>query len=229
MRAPRLALIEIRSVERIDREAAQQLGEEVGGLLGHHVAGKGYFAELLHGDGVGEEGDVGFAAARPGQRLRRRRAGSGGWSARGPFLVEAEQAVEDDRVQMGQIQLALALGELGKRGVDGIGLERSRSAPARVTATKAVPSWALSVSNVAVGVGFRQGSTVKNCSAARRKAAGSKWQAVDNAVGGQNHQAVGVHVDEGHHHGGFRVGRLGQAGWRRARRWPGVAGACSFA
>ena len=29
-------------------------------------------------------------------------------------------------------------------------------------------------------------------------------------MGGQNHQAVGVHVDEGHHDGGFRISRLGQ-------------------
>src|ERR1035438_7686429 len=52
------------SVERIDGQAAQQFWEKVGGLLGHHVAGEGNFPELLHGDGVGEEDDVDFAAAR---------------------------------------------------------------------------------------------------------------------------------------------------------------------
>ncbi len=33
---------------------------------------------------------------------------------------------------------------------------------------------------------------------------------MDHAVGRQNHKAVGVHVDEGHHHGRLRVRRVGQ-------------------
>ena len=109
-------------VQRIDGQAAEQFGEEVGGLLGHDVAGESDFAELLHGDGVGEEGDVGFAAAGLVY-------GFGGVAQVADvglladlFRVEAEQAVEDDGVQMAEVELALAIGQIGERGVDGIGL-----------------------------------------------------------------------------------------------------------
>ena len=105
------AFFVFRSVQGIDGKAAEQLGEEVGGLLGHDVAGKGDFAELLHGDGVGEEGDVGFAAADLVN-------GFGGVAQVADvglladlFLVEAEQAVEDDGVQMAEVELALAFGQ----------------------------------------------------------------------------------------------------------------------
>ena len=50
------------SIQRIDRQTAEQLGEEVGGLLRHHVAGKGHFLELLHRNRIGEEGYIGLAA-----------------------------------------------------------------------------------------------------------------------------------------------------------------------
>src|SRR5271166_3485902 len=35
-------------------------------------------------------------------------------------------------------------------------------------------------------------------------------QAVYHAMGGQDNQTLRVHIDEGHHDGGLRVGRLGQ-------------------
>lgn len=39
---------------------------------------------------------------------------------------------------------------------------------------------------------------------------GEAFEAVDDAVGGQDGDAGGVHVDEGHHHGGFGEGRGGE-------------------
>ena len=109
-------------VQRIDGQAAEQLGEEVGGFLGHHVAGKGDFPELLHGDGVGEESDVGLAAAHLVD-------GFGGVAQVADvglladlFRVEAEQAVEDDGVQMAQVELALTFGQIGERGAARLGL-----------------------------------------------------------------------------------------------------------
>src|SRR5580658_1956390 len=107
-------------VQRIDGEAAEELGEKVGGLLGHYVAGEGYFPKLLHGNRVGEKGDVGFAAADLVN-------GFGGVAeiAEVGLLadllgVEAEEAVENDGVKMTQVELALALGQVGKGGGDGL-------------------------------------------------------------------------------------------------------------
>src|SRR6185436_2656736 len=47
----------------IDGQAAEELREEVGGLLRHDRTGKCHFSQLLHGDGVGEKGYIGFSAA----------------------------------------------------------------------------------------------------------------------------------------------------------------------
>src|SRR6185437_8279971 len=48
-------------IQRVDREAAEELGIEVGGLLWHHVASKRDIAELVEGDGLDEEGNIGLA------------------------------------------------------------------------------------------------------------------------------------------------------------------------
>ena len=84
--------------------------------MGHDVAGEGYFAKLFHGDGVGEEGDVGFAAADLVD-------GFGGIAQVADvglladlFGVEAEEAVEEDGVEMAEVELALALGQIGESG-----------------------------------------------------------------------------------------------------------------
>ena len=99
-----------RLVQRIDGEAAEEFGEEVGGLLGHDIAGEGNFPELFHGDGVGEENDIGFATANLVDGF-----GSVAQVAEVCLLadllfVEAEDAVEQDGVQVAQVQSALPLG-----------------------------------------------------------------------------------------------------------------------
>ena len=103
-------------VKRIDGQAAEELGEEVGGLLRHHVAGEGYFPELLHGNWVGEEADVCFASANLlygfGSVTEVAEVGL----LADFFGIEAEKAVEDDGVQVAQVELALALGQVGKSG-----------------------------------------------------------------------------------------------------------------
>src|ERR1019366_4853744 len=53
----------IQLVQRINGETAQQLGIEIGGLLRHHFARERHFPQLLHGPGIGKEGDVGFIFA----------------------------------------------------------------------------------------------------------------------------------------------------------------------
>src|SRR5712675_1150424 len=48
-------------VEGVYGEAAEEFGVEVGGFLRHDLAGEGDVLELVEGDGLDEEGDVGFA------------------------------------------------------------------------------------------------------------------------------------------------------------------------
>ena len=62
---------------------------------------------------------------------------------------------------------------------------------------------------------------LKNCSAAWSKCRGIEArEAVHHAVRGQNHETVGIHVDEGHHYGGFRVRGLRQLVGTVFRHWP---------
>ena len=96
------------SIEGIDGEAAQELRVEVGGLLGHHVSGEGDLAELIERDGIHEEGDVGAAF---GDLLD----GFAGVAdvAQVTLLADrlrsdAEELIENQRVQADDIELALA-------------------------------------------------------------------------------------------------------------------------
>ena len=52
---------EVGLVEGVDGQAAEEFGVKVSGFLGHDVAGEGDVAELVEGDGLDEEGDVGLA------------------------------------------------------------------------------------------------------------------------------------------------------------------------
>ena len=48
-------------VEGVDGQAAEEFGVEVGGFLRHDFAGEGDVFQLVEGDGLDEEGDVGVA------------------------------------------------------------------------------------------------------------------------------------------------------------------------
>src|ERR1700756_252469 len=50
-------------IQRINRETAEKFGEEVGGLLRQHLAGKGDFPELIERDRIHQESRTGFAAS----------------------------------------------------------------------------------------------------------------------------------------------------------------------
>ena len=95
-------------VEGVDGEAAEEFGVEVGGFLRHDFAGEGDVLELVEGDGLDEEGDVGFAGFDE-------RDGFAGLAevldvAGGADLVfgEAEEVVENDGVELGDAELALS-------------------------------------------------------------------------------------------------------------------------
>jgi hypothetical protein len=109
-------------VQRIDGKAAEKLGVKVSGFLRHHIPGEGHFAQLLHGNGIGEERHICFSAANVFNSL----SGIAQIAQVGLlahfFGVEAEQAVERDGVQLGEIKLALALGNRRERDGYGVGL-----------------------------------------------------------------------------------------------------------
>src|SRR5208283_559545 len=50
-------------LQRINREPAQQLGVEIGGLLGQHFSGKGDIANLFHAYRIHQERYLGLSVA----------------------------------------------------------------------------------------------------------------------------------------------------------------------
>src|SRR6516162_8122747 len=98
----------------IDGQAAQKLGEEVSGLLGHYRAGKGNLAQLLHRNRVREESNIGFTAPDLVYCLRRITKVADVGLFTNLFGVQAKQAVEDDGVQVAQVQLTLIFRQGGK-------------------------------------------------------------------------------------------------------------------
>ena len=99
-------------VEGVDGEAAEELGVEVGGLLGHDVAGEGDVLELVEGDGLDEEGDVGFAFGDHGDGFVGFADVADAAEAGDGVLIEAEELVEDDAVELDDVELALAGGDV---------------------------------------------------------------------------------------------------------------------
>jgi len=115
------ALGEDELVEGVDGQAAEEFGVEVGGLLGHDVAGEGDVFKLVEGDGLDEEGEVGGAGLDEGHGfggVAEVADVTGGFDFIG---AEAEQVVEEDSVEFGDLELALFGGDLGEEGGDGFG------------------------------------------------------------------------------------------------------------
>ena len=80
-----------------------------------------------------------------------------------------------------------------------------------MTATKAVPCLPAQGLDIAGSVGRRQRLDGEELLGGVREGCGIEArEAMHDAMRGQNHQAVGIHVDEGHHHGGFGESRLRQ-------------------
>jgi len=202
-------------IQRIDGEAAEEFGEEVSGLLRHNVAGKGYFPELLHGDGVGEEGDVGFRAAHLVDCFGSVAEVAEIGLVADLFGVEAEEAVEDDGVERGQVKLTLALGQEVESHGEGFrfGEEEQRAGAGDGDEGNAL--LAGKQFDIAGGIALRKRRDVEELHGGHGEGDGVKGaaagtvKAMHDTMGGQDDQAVGVHVDEGHHDGGLRVSGLG--------------------
>src|ERR1700728_2633502 len=68
-------------IERINSQSTEELGVEIGRLLGHDLAGESYVTDLRHAAGIQQESDIGSrsaAAAQQPQRPRRRSAAGKG-------------------------------------------------------------------------------------------------------------------------------------------------------
>jgi hypothetical protein len=109
-------------VEGVDGEAAEELGVEVGGLLGHDVSCEGDIPELVERDGLDEECDVGVALGDHGDGLVGLADVTDAAEASDGLLVEAEELVEDDAVELDDVELALARGQVFEFGGDDVGL-----------------------------------------------------------------------------------------------------------
>ena len=98
-------------VEGIDGEAAEEFGVEVGGFLGHDFAGERDIAELIEGDGLDEESDVGVAGIDHGDRLLGVADVADVAEAGDGVGIEAEDVIENDGVELGDAELTLLGGQ----------------------------------------------------------------------------------------------------------------------
>src|SRR5271170_2290649 len=108
-------------VEGVDGEAAEELGVEIGGFLRHDFAGERDVFELVKGDGLDEEGDVGLAGFDE-------RDGFAGLAevldvaGRADLVFgEAEEVVEHYDVELRDAELALSWGQVLEKRADGLG------------------------------------------------------------------------------------------------------------
>src|SRR5690348_12868388 len=96
-------------VECVDRQAAEQLGIEIGGLLRHNVAGQRNVTKLIQRDGLDQEGNVGLTRLHLLDGLRRLAEKVDVPELRDALLREAENLVQQDGVELDHIELRLAV------------------------------------------------------------------------------------------------------------------------
>ena len=174
-------------------------------------AGEGYFFELLDGDGVGEEGDVGLAAVDLVDGFDGvAEITDVGWGAgffSEVFGVDGEDLVEQQGVELGEVEGALALGQVGEGGL-GLRAGAEKEGAGAGDGDEGSALMAAEQVNVAGGVSVGQGFKGEELLGGEGEGDGVEGRGVgktlEDAVGGLDDEAVGVHVDEGHHGGGFR-------------------------
>ena len=106
----------------------RSLGKKSVDFCGMTSPAKRDFSQLVHGDRVGEEGDVGFSAAHLVDGFVGV-AKIADVCLLADFLrVEAEQLVEDDGVELAQVELALVFGQVGQGSCGSIGLGAEQEA-----------------------------------------------------------------------------------------------------
>ena len=87
----------------------------------HDVAGEGDVAELVEGDGLDEEGNVGVAGLDQGDGFVGLADVADVAETGDGLLIEAEELVEDDAVELDDVELGLAGGDVLELGGDDVG------------------------------------------------------------------------------------------------------------
>ncbi len=105
-------------VEGVDGQSAEELGVEVGGLLGHDVAGKRDVVELLESDGPDEEGDVGVSGLNLGNGFLGVAEIADVFEVGDGLVGEAEKVLEHDAVELDDVELGLAIGDPGVKRLE---------------------------------------------------------------------------------------------------------------
>ena len=130
---------------------------------------------IVHGDRVGEEGYVGFAAAHLVDCFASVAQIADVGLLANLFCIEAEQAIEHDGVELAQVELALVLGQVGQGGCSSIGPGAEQECSRRGSRLRRLcPDCRLRAFDVARGIGGRKGFDGRRIAAAALgKAAGS--------------------------------------------------------
>src|SRR5208282_5844967 len=116
-------------LQRINREPAQQLGVEIGGLLGQHLAGKGDIANLFHAYRIYQERYLGLSVAHLQQRFR------GFATIRNVLLIadgfpgNLQSAFQQALVQLNDVERLLAQRKLSEQ----VGADRLRGVEQKCT------------------------------------------------------------------------------------------------
>jgi hypothetical protein len=204
-------------VEGVHGEAGEEFGVEVGGLLGHDFEVEADVFHLLEGDRLDEEGNVGVAAADLSESVVGFAEVADVVAGADGFFVEAEQFFEDDFVELDDVEFTLARGKGFKQRADGFGPGGEQVVTVAGCGDEGDAGGggelfeqggcALKVSGGGGG-DFLDGEKLGGVGG--KLAAVEADEAEDDAVGGQDGNARGFHVDEGHHHGGFREGGRGE-------------------
>src|ERR1035441_2428628 len=109
------------SLQRIDRETTQQLGVEIGGLLGQHFAGKGDVANLLHAHRIHQERDLHLSALYLRERFRGLATIGNVLLIANGFLRDLQHAFQQALVQLHDVQRLLAQGKVSEQaGANGL-------------------------------------------------------------------------------------------------------------
>src|SRR5581483_898930 len=179
-------------VQRIDGQAAEQLGIEVSGFLRHHLSGKGHFFQLLHRDRICEKRHVRVAASHLLDCLCGVAQVADIGLLANLFCIEAQQPLEHERMQLRQIELALPFRHVGQSGSHGLWFRTQQQCAAARDRDEGA-AWLLLLQCVDVGSSFFVGQCAygEEClSRFCKRSVIEIFETVHNAVRGQNHQAV---------------------------------------
>src|ERR1035441_1411699 len=108
-------LVEFPLLQRINREPTQQLGVEIGGLLGKHLVGKGDIADLLHAHRINQERHLDLSALHLCQRFGGLATIRNVLLIANGFLRDLQNTFQQALVQLHDVQRLLAQRKLSEQ------------------------------------------------------------------------------------------------------------------